>query len=277
MRIHHLSLGSMCPYGGRFVSGERGRAQVVCHGLLIEGSDGLVLVETGMGTEDMRHPYRRLGVPFTLAFRVQADVKNAALHRIRELGHDPADVRHITVTHLDLDHAGGLPDFPEAEVHVLEREHAVALNPALRDRARYRHRFHFAHGPKWKTYGTGGDSWFGFESVRILPGIEPEILMIPLPGHSHGHTGIAVRDGDGWLLHCGDAYFNRSEMQTPPSCPPGLKIFQRAMSADNAARLANQERLRELAANHGQEVRIFCAHDHVELRREQERSARARA
>lgn len=28
------------------------------------------------------------------------------------------DVRHIVLTHLDLDHAGGLPDFPHAKVHV---------------------------------------------------------------------------------------------------------------------------------------------------------------
>ena len=28
------------------------------------------------------------------------------------------DVRHILVTHLDFDHAGGLPDFPDAVVHV---------------------------------------------------------------------------------------------------------------------------------------------------------------
>ncbi|WP_373317754.1 MBL fold metallo-hydrolase [Planotetraspora silvatica] len=28
------------------------------------------------------------------------------------MGYDPADVRHIVVTHLDVDHCGGLPDFP---------------------------------------------------------------------------------------------------------------------------------------------------------------------
>ncbi|HEX2128037.1 MAG TPA: MBL fold metallo-hydrolase [Solirubrobacterales bacterium] len=271
MRIHHLNCGSMCPYGGRFVGGVSGRAEVVCHTLLVEGSDSLVLVDTGLGTDDMQHRHRRLGVPFTVGFRVVADLNDTALHQIRALGHDPADVRHIVVTHLDLDHAGGLPDFPEAEVHVFEREHEVAMDPSLRDRARYRH-YHFDHGPKWATHGSGGDDWFGFESTRILPGAEPEILMIPLPGHSRGHTAIAVRDGDGWLLHCGDAYFNRREMETPPSCPPGLRIFQRVMAADDAARRRNQERLRELAGTHGDEVRLFSAHDHVELKREQERA-----
>ena len=41
------------------------------------------------------------------------------------------------------------------------------------------------------------------------------------------------------------------------------------MAADNAARTTNQARLRELARGHSDEVRIFCAHDPVELAREQ--------
>ena len=43
------------------------------------------------------------------------------------------------------------------------------------------------------------------------------------------------------------------------------------MAADNSARVANQARLRELARDHGDEVRLFCAHDPVELEREQAR------
>ena len=40
------------------------------------------------------------------------------------------------------------------------------------------------------------------------------------------------------------------------------------MAQDAKARGANQERLRELARGHGDEVRLFCAHDPVELERE---------
>ena len=59
-----------------------------------------------------------------------------------------------------------------------------------------------------------------------------------------------------------------SAPETPPSCPPGLGAFQKLMADDAKARTANQERLRELALNHGGEVRLFCAHDPVELERE---------
>lgn len=276
MRIHHLNCGTMCPYGGRLVSGEGGLtgANIVCHCLLIEAGDTLVLVDTGIGLDDARHPHRRLSVPFTAAFRPQADTSETASERIRGLGLDPADVGHIAVTHLDLDHAGGLPDFPGAEVHVFAPEHAAALKPSLRERVRYP-RCHFDHGPRWHTHTVDGDDWFGFESIRVLPGVDPEVLLIPLVGHSRGHTGVAVRDGEGWLLHCGDAYFHHDEVATPPHCPPALRGFEAMMAADNSARTRNQERLRELARDHAGEVRIFCAHDPVEF--ERERSAGAAA
>lgn len=276
MSVHHINAGTMCPLGAKYFTGDPGlgRGLVTCHCLVIESSDGLVLVDTGMGTEDMRHPYRRLGAPFKVGFGVKVDPAGTAIERVRALGLDPADVRHIVPTHLDLDHAGGLPDFPAARVHVTADEHRVAINPSLRDSSRYRH-FHFDHGPRWLIHrtGAGGDRWFGFESVRVLPGVDPEVLLIPLPGHSAGHTGVAVRDGDGWMLHCGDAYFNRTELETPPLPPKGIAAFERIIAADNAARMNNQQRLRELAAGHGDEVRLFCAHDHVELEGEQARGA----
>jgi glyoxylase-like metal-dependent hydrolase (beta-lactamase superfamily II) len=161
---------------------------------------------------------------------------------------------------------------------VLATELAAALHPSLRDRSRYV-KSHWQHGPRWVEHRSeqGGDRWFGFESVRILPGLDAEVALIPLAGHSLGHTGIAVNAGDRWLLHCGDAYFNVGEIATPPSCPPILGFFQNLTAADNKARKANAGRLRELAASHGDEVTLFCAHDERELAREQERAAASTA
>jgi glyoxylase-like metal-dependent hydrolase (beta-lactamase superfamily II) len=276
VRVHHLNCGTLCPYGARFIAGEGGlgRAKIVCHCLLVETSDSLVLIDTGFGADDMRHPYRRLGVPFVAGFNVKPDLAETAIEQIRALRHDPADVRHIACTHLDLDHAGGLPDFPDAEVHVFAPERDAAVDPSPLDRLRYPPS-HLEHGPSWVTHTVDGDSWFGFESVRVLPGVDPEILLIPLLGHSRGHSGIAVRDGDGWLLHCGDAYFHHAEIADPPSCPPGLRAFQAVMAADRGARRSNQERLRELARDRGDEVTLFCSHSHVELERSQVSEAAA--
>jgi glyoxylase-like metal-dependent hydrolase (beta-lactamase superfamily II) len=190
VKIHHINCGTLCPYGGKLVNGEGAwtGAEVVCHCVLVETADSLVLVDTGMGLDDLRHPYQRLGIPFTAAFRPSRDTSQAAVVRVRRLGFEPRDVRHIACTHLDLDHAGGLPDFPDATVHTLRPEYEAAVHPSLRDRSRYR-RWHFAHGPKWETHEVGGDVWFGFESIRVLPTVDPEILMIPRVGHSRGTPG----------------------------------------------------------------------------------------
>jgi glyoxylase-like metal-dependent hydrolase (beta-lactamase superfamily II) len=272
MRIHHLSCGSLCPHGGRLIGGDGGplaRSKVICHCLLIESSDGLVLVDTGFGTGDARNP-AQLGQPFRALLSPRPRYEETALAQVEALGFAAADVRRIVATHLDPDHAGGLPDFPDAEVHVLAPELAAALNPSLRDRSRYR-RAHIGHGPRWVEHRSeaGGDRWFGFESVRILPGLDVEAALIPLIGHSLGHTGVAIKTGDRWLLHCGDAYFNHGELTTPPRCPPMLSVFQRLLAADNGARTANAGRLRELAAGHGDEVDLFSAHDPHELERHQ--------
>ena len=77
---------------------------------------------------------------------------------------------------------------------------------------------------------------------------------------------VAVRDGDRWLVHCGDAYFYHGEKQTPPSCPPGMRLFETLVGFNGTVRRRNMERLRELAREHGDEVRLFCAHDASELR-----------
>ena len=75
---------------------------------------------------------------------------------------------------------------------------------------------------RWRTYRSGGERWFGFEAVRDLDGLPPEILMIPLPGQPAGHAGVAIQTPEGWLLNAGDAYFLRHEMDRENrQCPPG--------------------------------------------------------
>jgi hypothetical protein len=46
-----------------------------------------------------------------------------------------------------------------------------------------------------------------------------------------------------------------------------LAGFQSRLDVDGTARRSNQARLRELAAEHGEEIEMFCSHDPVELDR----------
>lgn len=267
MKTHHLNCGSMCPYGGTLIGARKGQqAEMPCHCLLVETEEGLVLVDTGVGLDDLQHPSRRLGASFVWMMRPRLAPNETALRQVERLGFSADDVRHILVTHLDVDHAGGLGDFPKARLHVFEPEYRAAMTRATRiEQNRYQTQ-HWAHGPELRTYTADGEHWFGFESVRDLDGLPPEILLIPLVGHSRGHSGIAVDTGNGWLLHCGDAYFHRGDVKEPRTTPPGLRLFQNIMPTDNAARRRNQQRLAQLAKNHGDEVTLFCSHDPEEMR-----------
>lgn len=277
LAVHHLNCGTLRPFGGRLIDGEGALAHaatLVCHCLLVQTPAGLVLVDTGIGLHDIDHPARRLGRDFLRRVRPVLDQGETALRQITRLGYAPQDVRHIVLTHLDRDHAGGLADFPDAQVHVHQPALEAALNPATR-RDRDRHRdSHWAHRPDWRPHQyTGGERWFGFAAVRALPGLPDELLLVPLAGHSTGHAGVAVRTddaaGERWLLHAGDAYFNHSETDPEhPHCPPGLRLFQRKAQASQRQRLDNQNRLRGLrAANQG--VTVFSAHDPVEFNHQQ--------
>jgi glyoxylase-like metal-dependent hydrolase (beta-lactamase superfamily II) len=252
----------MCPRGARMLAGRGGwleRTRLVAHCLLVEAGDELVLVDTGLGIGDVADP-KRLGQPFRALVQPRCQPEETAVRQIGALGLDPADVRHIVVTHLDADHAGGMGDFPAAEVHLFAPELAAAQTPPWRERSRYV-AAHWSHNPKWVTHEVDGDSWFGFESVRLLPGLDVEIAMVPLVGHSVGHAGVAVGTGDGWLLHCGDAYFHRAEVETPHSCPPGMRLFEALVGHDAKARRHNQERLRGLARERPNDVHLICSHD----------------
>ena len=252
MHIHHLNCGSMCPMGARLVHGKGGffeRARLVCHVLLAETRDGLALVDTGLGLGDIADPMR-LGRKWVRQTAPRLDRAETAFEQVRALGYSPDDVRHVLVTHLDLDHAGGLADFPKATVHVHALEHGAAVTGSVRAReGRYIGK-QWGHGPNWKLHAGGGEDWFGFQGVRALDEREPDVLMIPLHGHTPGHCGIAVKGDDGrWRLHAGDAYFHHGQIRTPQAPTPlGLRIFQKKADTDRALRMANQERLRVLKA-----------------------------
>jgi glyoxylase-like metal-dependent hydrolase (beta-lactamase superfamily II) len=151
-------------------------------------------------------------------------------------------------------------DFPAATVHVHDTELDAARDPRGMEHGRYLE-------VQWRdarfaTHHATGDDWFGFESVTVLG---DDVLLVPLAGHSRGHSLVAVRDGDRWQVHAGDSYFHRGDLTSPPTTPRVLKVVQRLLAQDDVVRRANQERLRELVLADHPELTIFSAHDPVEF------------
>ncbi len=272
MRIHHLNCVSACPLGGYLMDGLSPsvvRGRLTSHCLLVESAAGLVLVDTGYGLRDVRDPESRLSQFFLFLNRPDLREEMTAVRQIERMGFDPRDVKHIVLTHLDFDHAGGLDDFPGATVHMLrqERDAAVARRTTL-DRMRYRPQ-QWSTAEAWQLYpNSDGGEFYGFEAVRALRGLNDDVLLVPLLGHTLGHAGVAVKGDHGWLLLAGDAYFYHAEMHpTHPHCTPGLAGYQTMMEKDRTLRLGNQERLRGLVRAHTGEVAVICSHDVLEFER----------
>ncbi len=207
--------------------------EMICHVLLIETEQGLVLVDSGLGMADIAEADKRLGMHTLKTIRPRLNPNETALRQLQKLGFTARDVTHIILTHL-----------------------------------RYRP-IQWSHGPDWEIHKVSvGERWFDLECVKELKGLPPEILVVPLTGHTLGHCGVAIKQPEGWLLHAGDAYFYHGQLDPhKPRCPVGLRWFQTMMQVDGETRLHNLAKLREIAGNHADQVKIFCSHDPVEFSR----------
>lgn len=180
----------------------------VTAGYLIEGPEP-VLVETGS----------RSSVPAVLA-------------ALSQLGLGPADLAGIVVTHVHLDHAGGVGDvasaFPAATVYVHEKGASHLADPTrLVDSAA-------------RVYGPLLDDLYGRleptpadrihvladgEEVRVGP--NRVLTTVDSPGHAKHH--LALHDSDSGLLFAGDAVGVRlpdAGVLRPATPPPDFDLHQ---------------------------------------------------
>jgi len=179
--------------------------------ILVQTSDGLVLVDTGLGTKDYLQPGKMMRF-FLAAMRSPRDLNETAINQIQRLGYHSSNVRHIIMTHLHFDHAGGMSDFPHAKVHVYQPEYQHIQNNRL---GWEYNQAHWAHNPDWVVHQLSGERWYGFDAIHLKT-FTPEIWMVPLVGHTAGHSAIAIRNETGWVLHGGDAVpFNMAVDEVP--------------------------------------------------------------
>ncbi len=179
--------------------------------------------------------------------RVSRDVEETAFRQVSKLGYSPKDVRHVVLTHLHLDHNGGLPDFPWANVHVLAAEHQAAFQDRSFKSLIGYDATHWAHNPRWVAHELSEESWFSLPSTPVLEEVGRRVFLIPLVGHSPGH--------------CGDAYVRDSQIdpdQPQSPFPKWASAFERALFTSQTV-----ECLRNLVRDYGSQIRVFSSHDPI--------------
>jgi N-acyl homoserine lactone hydrolase len=175
----------------------------------IEHRDGVILVDTGVSAGLKRlprwHPY------FRLCVRFEIEPEQEAGPQLRAFGLASADVRRVVLTHLHIDHDGGLGHFPKSEILVSPGELRRASGLAGRLRGFLPERWPKAFDPKPLVLDSGPYGPFA-QSKRLTA--DGAIIAVATPGHTPDHLSVIVEDGEKAVFIAGDASYNEATMLT---------------------------------------------------------------
>jgi N-acyl homoserine lactone hydrolase len=179
-------------------------------------SAGPILIDTGLHPSvavDKKQNIGRL-LAATTARQWRMEPSQALPHQLRERGIEPAEVRLIVMTHLHLDHASGMVQFPGATFVISRQEWERANEPRAVTSgyvtSHFDHAFDYRlldfDGPDVGSFASFGRSFdlLGDGSVRVAF----------TPGHTMGHMSVILRAHDREVLLTGDAAYTRHTIET---------------------------------------------------------------
>lgn len=207
------------------------------YGWAIEHRDGVIVIDTGQGTHLLEtgkslHPYLR----WEVAFRIEREEEIGP--QLRALGIGPRDVKHVVLTHLHMDHDGGLGHFPDSEILVSRGELHNARGWAGRMRGYLPNRW-----PSWFApvpLDFKAEPFGPFASSKRLT-VDGAVVAVPTPGHTADHLSVLVQVDDVTLFLAGDTSYNERLML-------GGKVD--GVSADEDVSGATLSALRSYAETH---------------------------
>lgn len=217
---------------------------------------GPILVDTGISPQQAEHAeYYRGSIMEHVMDADEYDLPagQAMPAQLARHGYQPADIRGVIITHLHEDHVGTLNLFPHAPVYVGKAEYD-ARGDKVFGLVPLAHPPSIAAVRDWRPVEFTGPPIGGFDRSADLFG-DGNVLALPTPGHSPGHTSVLVRaDGREFLL-TGDAMYTIRHLAVDQV--RAIQTGGEAAYADSVRRI--QWLRRELPG-----LVIVTAHDHTE-------------
>jgi N-acyl homoserine lactone hydrolase len=177
--------------------------------LLEHPGAGPVLIDAGLHPSVAVKPAESFGRVASRAFRgLRMDPGQALPAQLRERGIDPARVSVVVMTHLHVDHASGISEFPDATFVVSRTEWDAATSQGSLHRYVTRQ---FDHAFDYRLLdfdGADANSFSGFARAFDLFG-DGSVRAVYTPGHTLGHMSVVLRTERGEVLVAGDAIYLR--------------------------------------------------------------------
>jgi glyoxylase-like metal-dependent hydrolase (beta-lactamase superfamily II) len=205
--------------------GEDGWTPIPIVAFLVEHPGaGLVLIDTGLHPSVAVKPSENFGRVTLLAFRdLEMDAGQALPAQLRERGLEAAAVKVVVMTHLHVDHASGISEFPGATFVVSRAEWDAATSQGQTHgyvTRQFDHAFDYRlldfegaavreGAGSARTGATVSPSSFaGFARSFDLFG-DGSVRTVYTPGHTLGHMSVLLRTARGEVLVAGDAMYLR--------------------------------------------------------------------
>ncbi|MBP7736116.1 MAG: MBL fold metallo-hydrolase [Spirochaetes bacterium] len=239
MKLYLLSTAYGSVPRGLFVSGAPWKSvRFPILGFLIERKGELVLFDTGLGERihDEMKPmkYRQNWIFSKFIMKTKFDPASDPIARqLPGLGFDPQSVKHVILSHLHWDHAGGMLDFPHAEFIIGKREWESATAPDSHRHAYIREQYDRPELRKRLVSADPGKPFLGFPASYDVFG-DGNFTLVDLPGHTNGLMGLILTmpSGRKFLLGGDSFYFPENLENRAPKSKLMKKLVHEKDQAD---------------------------------------------